>query len=62
MRNQVKQFREALEAGDATVASERLKDAEKAIRRAATKGVIPKRRADRAVSRLSKSLHRLASA
>ena len=62
MRNQVKQFREALEAGDASVASERLKAAEKSIRQAATKGVIPKRRADRAVSRLAKSLHRLASA
>jgi small subunit ribosomal protein S20 len=62
MRTHVKHFRQAIEAGDATVASERLKLAEKAIRQAATKGVIPKRRADRAVSRMSKSLNGLASA
>jgi len=62
MRTQVKQFRQAIEAGDASTASERLKLAEKAIRKAATKGVIPKGRADRAVSRMAKSLNGLASA
>ena len=62
MRTQVKHFRQAVEAGDSEAATARLKDAEKAIRKAATKGVIPQRRADRAVSRLAKSLHAIASA
>lgn len=61
MRTLVKQFRSAVESGDES-ASERLKKAESAIRRAASKGVIPQRRASRSVSRLSKALGRSASA
>lgn len=59
LRTQVKGFREAIEAGDASVASEKLTLAISALRRAASKGVIPKRRADRSVSRLSKQLNGL---
>jgi small subunit ribosomal protein S20 len=59
MRTQVKGFREAVDAGDASVAGEKLTLAISAIRRAASKGVIPKRRADRSVSRLSKQLNAL---
>jgi small subunit ribosomal protein S20 len=57
MRTQVKSFRQAVEAGDASAAGEKLTLAISAIRRAASKGVIPKRRADRSVSRLSKQLN-----
>jgi small subunit ribosomal protein S20 len=62
MRTQVKKLREALDAGDAAAASDQFKAAEKAIRQAATKGVIPKRRADRTVSRLAKSLNAIGQA
>ncbi len=55
MRTHVKQFRAALAEGDDS-APEKLKAAESAIRRAASKGVIPKRRASRSVSRLARSL------
>ena len=61
MRTEIKNLREAIEAGDATLAGERLARAETAIRRAATKGVIPKRRADRSVSRLAKSVNGLSA-
>ncbi len=56
MHTVVKQFRQALEASDPEVA-EKLRLAERAIRKAASKGVIPKRRASRKVSRLARSLN-----
>ena len=59
MRTHVKQFRAAIDAGDAADAAEKLRIAERAIRRAASKGVIPKRRASRSVGRLSQQLGRL---
>ncbi len=59
MRTQVKRFRQAIEAGNVDQASEQFVGAERAIRRAAIKGVIPKRRADRSVSRLAKHLNLL---
>ena len=59
MRNQVKQFRQAIEAGDAAAANERFVSAERSIRRAASQGVIPRRRADRSVGRLAKALQAL---
>jgi len=61
MRSEVKSFRQALEAGDAALAGERFTLAEKSIRRAASKGVIPRQRADRKVSRLAKALNGLGS-
>ncbi len=57
MRTMVKRCREALESGDAAKAGEAFKIAERSIRRAATKGVIPKTRADRSVGRLAKRLN-----
>jgi len=61
MRTHVKRFRAAVEAGDAALASEKLRVAERAIRKAASKGVIPKSRASRGVSRLAKSLNAMQS-
>ena len=59
MRSEIKRFRQALEAGDSSAASERFAAAGRAIRRASSKGIIPKRRADRSVGRLAKSLNAL---
>ena len=60
MRTVVKQFRKAVAGGDADV-NEKLRAAEREIRKAATKGLIPARRASRAVSRLAKSANTSAS-
>ena len=57
MRTMVKRCGEAFEAGDAAKAAEAFQVAERAIRRAATKGVIPRKRADRSVGRLAKRLN-----
>ena len=56
-RGVVKTLRSELEAGAAGVV-EKLREAESALRKAATKGVIPKRRASRQVSRLAKAANR----
>ena len=61
MRTEIKRLREAIEAGDSSLASERFASTERAIRRAATKGVIPARRASRTVSRLSKRLQTISA-
>lgn len=53
MRTVVKQCREAFESGDQTRANDAFKVAEREIRRAVTKGVIPRQRADRSISRLA---------
>ena len=62
MRTVVKRCREAFESGDASKASDAFKVAEREIRRAATKGVIPKQRADRSVGRLAKRLNAISAA
>jgi len=59
-RSAVKGVREALAAGDAGAAGQRLREAERALRKAASQGVVPKRRADRSVSRLAKAVGKLA--
>ena len=59
MRTTVKRCREAFDAGDQAKAREAFNAAEREIRRAATKGVIPKQRADRSVGRLAKRLNAL---
>jgi len=59
MRTAVKQARAALPAGGEP-ASAALKEAESLLRRAASRGVIPKKRASRHVSRLAKSANRAA--
>ncbi len=56
-RSVVKTLRAELEAGAAGL-DEKLREAESALRKAATKGVIPKRRASRQVSRLTKARNR----
>ena len=56
---ETKRLREALEAGNASQAGEVFKVVEREIRRAASRGVIPKRRADRSVGRLAKRLNAL---
>jgi len=61
MRTMVKSCREAFESGDAAKAAEAFKIAERTIRRAATKGVIPKSRADRSVGRLAKRLNAISA-
>lgn len=57
MRTMVKHCREAFESGDQARASDAFRVAEREIRRAATRGVIPKQRADRSISRLAKRLN-----
>jgi small subunit ribosomal protein S20 len=57
VRTRVKAVRIALETGDAEAARERLHEAERALRKAATKGVIPKSTASRRVSRLARAVH-----
>lgn len=60
-RTLVKNFRVAADSGDATEAAERLRAAEAAVCQAASKGVIPARRASRVVSRLAKRLQALSA-
>jgi small subunit ribosomal protein S20 len=59
-RSAVKGLRDAIAAGDAPTAAQRLRDAERSLRKAASQGVVPKRRADRSVSRLAKAVGKLA--
>mgnify|MGYP002262198589 CR=1 FL=1 len=61
MRTMVKRCREALDSGDAGKAKEAFDVAEREIRRAATKGIIPRKRADRSVGRLAKRLNAVAN-
>jgi small subunit ribosomal protein S20 len=58
-RTAVRSLQEAIESGDKGAASERLHLAERELRKAASQGVVPRRRADRSVSRLAKAVHRL---
>ncbi len=60
MRTLIKRFSAAIESGDAAAAAEQFVGAERAIRQAASKGVIPRQRADRNVSRLAKRLNTVA--
>ncbi len=59
-RTAVKSLREAIESGDKGAAGERLQLAERELRKAASQGVVPRRRVDRSVSRLAKAVHKLA--
>jgi small subunit ribosomal protein S20 len=62
MRTLIKSFRTAAEGGDSEAAGETFKKAERAIRKAASNGLIPQRRADRSISRLTKTLNAVAGA
>lgn len=61
MRTVVKSCRTALTGSDAEEAQQKFRAAERSLRRAASKGIIPKARADRTVSRLAKRLNTLGS-
>ncbi len=61
VKSAVKSARTALAEGDAGETATALKAAEGVLRRAASKGAIPKKRASRSVSRLAKSQNRLAT-
>lgn len=56
VRTVVKKFQQAVTDGEAD-AGDKLRAAEREIRKAATKGLIPARRASRTISRLAKSLN-----
>lgn len=60
LKTVVKEFTSAVASGPETAAA-KLREAEKALRKAASGGVIPKRRASRRVSRLAKHLHKAQS-
>jgi small subunit ribosomal protein S20 len=60
-RTVVKKLRAALDAGSSEVGSQ-LRETERALRKAASQGIIPKRRASRLVSRLARRAHRAGKA
>lgn len=62
LRTRVKAVRDAIASGDRAAAAERLREAERALRKAATKGVLKKETASRQVGRLAKAVSRGASA
>ena len=55
VRSMIKALRQAIESGDTENVAPRFKAAERAIRKAASKGVLAKRTADRKVSRLARA-------
>jgi len=57
----VKRFRAAADSGDVEAATTALRSAESLIRRAASKGVIPKARARRQVARLARRAHQVSA-
>ena len=59
LRNAVKNAQAALQAGEPADAQSALRAAEGTIRKAAGKGVLPRARANRTISRLSRALHQL---
>jgi len=58
VRGAIKTFRVAVEGDDAEKASAALRNAEGILRRAATKGVMPRKQVSRRVSRLTKAKNR----
>ncbi len=58
VKSAVKASGAATAAGDAEAASQAVRSAESVLRRAASKGAIPKKRASRQISRLARSAHR----
>ena len=59
IRTAARRFEQAIEDGDLEAARERLGNAESEWDRAASKGVIPKRRASRKIGRMKKMLSKL---
>jgi len=62
VRGSTRAVRAALERGDVADARSQLREAEKVLRRAASKGVVKKTTASRTVSRLAKAVHRAGGA
>ena len=62
VRSSARAVRAALESGNVDAAQKELSEAEKVIRRAASKGIVKKTTASRTVSRLAKAVHQAASA
>ncbi len=62
VRTSIKKFHTATESGDVAASEESLKVAERALRKASSKGVFPQRRVDRLVSRLTLELNKARSA
>lgn len=61
LRSAVKEARGAVASGDAERTQDALRAAEALLRRAASRGVIPKKRASRCVSRMARSRGRAQS-
>jgi small subunit ribosomal protein S20 len=61
MRTYIRKVEEAIATGDASVASQALKDAQPEIMRCVSKGVMHKNTASRKVSRLASRVNALAS-
>jgi small subunit ribosomal protein S20 len=59
VRTRVKDVRAAIGAKDAKQAKDALQEAKKALDKAASKGVLPKKNAARKVARLAAQVHRL---
>ena len=57
VRNSVKAVRKAIEAGDGETARAQLRLAERAFRKAASKGAIKKATASRSISRLARAVN-----
>jgi small subunit ribosomal protein S20 len=55
VRTLIKSLRQSIESGDREAIPTRLREAERALRKAASRGVIAKRSADRSVSRLARA-------
>lgn len=55
-RSAVKDFLQAVESGDTDAASKGLRSAERELRKAASRGVLPKGQVSRRVSRLARKL------
>ena len=61
VRTLLKSVRGAIASGDSEGARQKLGSAERALRKAASKGAIKKTTASRSVSRLAKAVHRASS-
>ena len=62
VRTSVRRLREAIAAGNATEAAERLASATRVINKAATKGVLHRNTASRKISRLALAVRKLKAA
>jgi small subunit ribosomal protein S20 len=61
VKTRVARVRSALAGGDNSVAAQQLREAERALRKAASQGVIPAQRASRTVARLARAVARAPS-